>query len=122
MTDIHWKNVKDNFCIVCKISLDSPGYYICNKCNKVCQVVFSKVSTQVTGVKSICCNSGVESHQKITCGDYCHEKFVQNMLQEYGLFKKVVDQTSGITYKVPTRTIIETGLRAEELKNFPTWD
>ena len=73
-------------------------------------------------VKSVCCNSDIESHQRITCGEYCHEKFILQMLDEHGLFKKVVDQTTDIAYKVPTRTIIETGLRQEELKNFPTWD
>ena len=43
------------------------------------------------------------------------------MLQEHGLFKKVVDIESGIAYKIPTRLIIEEGLRQKDLKNYPTW-
>ncbi len=121
MTDIHWKNVKDNLCIVCKISLESPSYYICNKCTKVCKVIHSVVSPQIMDVKSVCCNADIESHQKITCGDYCHEKFIIKMIQEHGCSKKVVDIESGIAYKIPTRLIIEEGLRQKDLQNYPTW-
>jgi len=84
-------------------------------------VVHSVVSAQIMDVKSVCCNADIESHQKITCGDYCHEKFIIKMLQEHGLFKKVVDIESGISYKIPTRLIIEEGLRQKDLKNYPTW-
>lgn len=72
-------------------------------------------------VKSVCCNSDIELNQKITCGDNCHEKFVIKMIQEHGLFKKVIDQTTNIAYKVPTRTIIEEGLKQEDLENYPVW-
>ena len=37
------------------------------------------------------------------------------------MFKKVVDIENGIAYKIPTRLIIEEGLRQEDLKNYPTW-
>lgn len=72
-------------------------------------------------VKSVCCNSDIELYQKITCGDKCHEKFIQKMISENGLFKKVIDQNTNIAYKVPTRTIIEKGLKQEDLKNYPVW-
>ncbi len=121
MTDVYWKNVKDNLCIVCKVSLESPSYYICNKCNKVCKIVCNPISVEIMDVKSGCCNADIESHQKITCGENCHEKFIIKMLQEQGLFKKVVDMDSGIAYKVSTRLIIEEGLRQKDLKNYPIW-
>ncbi len=72
-------------------------------------------------VKSQCCNSDIESHQKITCGNFCHEKFIIKMMKEHGLFKKVIDIETGIAYKIPTRLIIEEGLRQTELKNYPVW-
>ena len=78
--------MKNNLCVVCKISLDSS------------------------------------SNHKITCSDDCHEKFIQNMLEEYGTYKKVIDQDSGIAYRIPTRLIIEEGLRQQDLKNYPRWD
>ena len=120
MTEIHWKNAKDNLCIVCKANLN-PGYYICNKCNKICQVIHTEYSHEIIDIKSVCCNSDVEIHSKITCGDYCHEKFILKMIKEHGLFKKVVNIENGIAYKVPTRLIIEEGLNQKDLKNYPTW-
>ena len=120
MTGIHWKNIDDGLCIICKANIDQ-GYYKCNKCNKICEVVHTEYSKQILDVKSVCCNSDVEIHSKITCGNNCHEKFIIKMIQDHGLFKKVVDIESGIAYKIPTRLIIEEGLRQEELKNYPTW-
>lgn len=120
MTDIYWKNANDSLCIVCKANLN-PGYYICNKCQKICQVIHTEYSKEVIDIKSICCNSDVEIHSKITCSNYCHEKFIIKMLQEHGLFKKIIDTTTGKQYKIPTRVIIEDGLRQQDLKNYPLW-
>jgi hypothetical protein len=38
-----------------------------------------------------------------------------------GKYKQVVDQETGVAYRVPTRYIIEKGLKYENLKNFPLW-
>lgn len=72
-------------------------------------------------VKSVCCNSDVEINNKITCSDHCHDKYIEKMMIQCGLFKKVIDQKTNIAYKVPIRVIIEEGLKQEELKNFPEW-
>lgn len=58
---------------------------------------------------------------KMTCSDDCHEKFVEFCEGQYGISKKVVDQTTGISYKVPTRDIIEKGLKWKDLTNYPRW-
>ena len=59
---------------------------------------------------------------RMTCGrDDCHEKFVAQMETEFGHFKKVVDVTTGKVYRVPTRDIIERGLRFQDLPNYPEW-
>lgn len=121
MSDIHWKNVKDNLCVVCKISLDSQSYYKCNQCYQICKVTHTIISKEIMDVKSGCCNADIESHTKITCGNYCHEKFILKMIHEHGLYKKVIDQESSIAYKIPTRLIIEDGLRQQDLKNYPRW-
>ena len=120
MTNIHWKNADDSLCVMCKANLD-VGFYICNKCKKVCQIVHIEYSKEISDYKSVCCNSDVEIHSKMTCSNFCQDKFVLKMIEKYGLFKKVVDIDSGIAYKVPTRLIIKEGLRQEELKNYPTW-
>lgn len=72
-------------------------------------------------VKSKCCNADIQSNQKITCSDDCHEKFIVKMLEEHGTYKKVIDQDSGLAYKIPTRLIIEKGLRQQDLMNYPRW-
>jgi len=44
------------------------------------------------------------------------------MEQEVGGYKKVVDMVTSKVYRVPTRYIIENGLKQTELKNFPKWE
>jgi len=41
--------------------------------------------------------------------------------RQFGKYKRVVDIETGKTHKVPTRYILEHGLRWSELKNFPEW-
>jgi len=106
---------------MCKAILKSSGYYLCKKCNKVCQITHTVISEDIMDVKSICCNSDVVINNKITCSDFCHNQYILKKIDEDGLFKKVVDLDSGITYRVPTRLLIEEGLRQEDLKNFPVW-
>ncbi len=121
MSDISWNFAKENLCVICKKSLDSPSYHICTKCHKICDIQLSEISKEIMDAKSKCCNADVDMHQKITCGDNCHEKFILEMIKEYGSFKKVIDQETKIAYKVPTRKIIEEGLQFEDLTNYPKW-
>jgi hypothetical protein len=58
----------------------------------------------------------------LTCSSECHEKLVKQIEKEFGEFKKVTDAISGISYKVPTRYIIEKGVKQSELSNFPVWE
>lgn len=121
MTDIHWENIKDNLCVMCKATLKSSSYYLCDKCNKVCQITHTKISEDISDLKSVCCNSDVQFNNTITCSNFCHNQYILKKIEEDGLFTKVIDSVSGIAYKVPTKLIIEEGLRQEDLKNYPTW-
>ena len=56
---------------------------------------------------------------RMTCSDSCHEKFIEFCEEQYGVSKNVVDQTTGITYKVPTRDIVERGLKWKDLAKYP---
>ena len=71
--------------------------------------------------KSVCCNWDIVINNKITCSNFCHDQYIFKKIAEVGLFKKVVDIVSGITYRVPTKIIIEQGLRQQDLKNYPVW-
>lgn len=58
---------------------------------------------------------------RVTCSDDCHEKLIYKYEQEFGKYKKVVDTTTGLTHKVPTRTIIEEGIKQVDLHKYPLW-
>ena len=56
---------------------------------------------------------------RMTCSDSCHKRFIKFCEGQYGVIKKVVDQTTGISYKVPTKDIVEKGLKWEDLTKYP---
>ena len=58
----------------------------------------------------------------ITCSADCHEKLIKFFEDKFGKVKKVVDLTTDIEYKIPTRDIIEHGLKWEDLPKYPAWD
>lgn len=57
----------------------------------------------------------------MTCSEECHEALVHRLELEFGMYKKVVDIETGRAHRVPTRDIIERGLRYQDLKNYPEW-
>lgn len=46
---------------------------------------------------------------------------VDRLEREFGIYKKVVDIETGKAHKVPTRDIIERGIRHQDLKSYPEW-
>lgn len=58
----------------------------------------------------------------MTCSDQCHQVLVNQLVAQVGEFKKVVRQSTGIAYRVPTRDIIEGGLREQDLDRYPRWE
>ena len=67
------------------------------------------------------CGSPCIGARLVTCSDECHEKLVDRMEHEFGIYKKVVDLETGKTHRVPTRDIIEKGLRQQDLRRYPEW-
>ena len=47
---------------------------------------------------------------------------LEQLIEIYGEFKKVVDEKSGLAYKVPVKDIITKGLKWEELDKYPIWE
>lgn len=70
----------------------------------------------------IVCLKFYEQGRDQTCSDDCHQVLVWRLLAEFGEFKKVVRASTGIAYRVPTRDIIEKGLRGEDLDRYPIWE
>jgi len=50
------------------------------------------------------------------------ERLIQELIARFGEFKKVVRMRTGVAYKVPTRDILEKGLREQDLDRYPLWD
>ncbi|KKL78846.1 hypothetical protein LCGC14_2020730, partial [marine sediment metagenome] len=65
---------------------------------------------------------GYEVGRELTCSDQCHEDLTRRLIARFGEFKKVVRQSTGVAYKVPTRDIIERGVREQDLDQYPIWD
>lgn len=72
--------------------------------------------------KCFVCEKLYEGGREMTCSDACHEELVKILIAEFGEYKKVVRQSTGVAYKVPTRDIVESGLREEELDRYPKWE
>jgi len=54
--------------------------------------------------------------------DESREKLTQELIARGGEFKKVVRMRTGVAYKVPTRDIIEKGIREPDLDRYPLWE
>lgn len=125
---MNMQNSLHSKCVICDKSLEVESLLSCVKCQKICESIMNMIEHKPTDklgiydVKSKCCNADVTFASKTTCSPDCHEKFVNEMESIFGKFKQVVDQPSGISYKVPTRYIIEHGINQNELISFPKWD
>jgi hypothetical protein len=69
----------------------------------------------------VVCGSSYLGGHVYTCSEICHEKFVSKLIAEFGEFKKVVDVMTRKAYRVPTRDIVEKGLRHRDLTKYPKW-
>jgi hypothetical protein len=56
-----------------------------------------------------------------TCSKICHEALIIALEQKFGIYKKVTDVETQVTYKVPVRDIAEKGLTYQDLKFYPVW-
>jgi hypothetical protein len=127
---ITWENVPRGRCVVCSSELKDRGYYYCVNCKNPAEIELRPLAggprmVQLNPVlfladaKSKCCRADLEVRTRITCSDKCHRNFVNQLIKQFGEFKLVVDQTSGKTYKVPTKEIIEKGLKWRDLSRYP---
>ena len=57
--------------------------------------------------------------RELTCGDSCHRRFVELLIEEFGPTKMVTSLRTGKSHLVPTRAIIEDGVREQDLEKYP---
>ena len=67
------------------------------------------------------CLEACEGGRELTCSEECHDELVRRLTSEFGEFQKVVRASTGEAFKVPTRDIIEKGIREQELDQYPKW-
>ena len=70
----------------------------------------------------VICGKLYEQGRELTCSDACHKELAKRLISQFGEFKKVVRQRTGIAYRVPLMDIIEKGIREEDLDQYPVWD
>jgi hypothetical protein len=132
---ITWENVSQGKCVVCTSNLKDRGYYYCLCCRGVAEIEFRPLGgggpkmIQINPVlfladaRSKCCHADLEVKTRITCSDRCHRFFVKVLIGQFGEYKRVVDQTTGKSYRVSTKDIIEKGLKWRDLsKKYQEWD
>lgn len=128
MKGVKFKNTNNGLCVICDKKIEVSNSMLCTNCYNPCKPIYAESSeTQgedehiILDIKSDCCHADVK-FGNITCSPICHEKFVMACEDEFGPYKKVIDQTTDTAYKIPTRDIIEKGLTWEDLVKYPLWD
>lgn len=76
----------------------------------------------LAGFCAICGKPLARSTRLLTCSERCHDELVDGLVKELGEFKRVIDAETGKAHRVPTRDIIEHGLRHEDLAKYPLWE
>ena len=73
---------------------------------------------------SICviCGKFYSEVRVLTCSQACHDKLVDDLVAQFGEFKKVVRMSTGEAFKVPTRDIILKGILEQDLDQYPRWE
>ncbi len=69
----------------------------------------------------VICGTPYFGGRQFTCSDVCHDELVRRLIAKVGEFKMVIRASTGEAFKVPTRDIIEKGVREQELDQYPKW-
>lgn len=127
MKKIKFENANKGLCVICDKNVSIPSSLMCLKCRSICEPIYMAPLEEygdqmLLDIKSKCCGADVKFLGRITCSEKCHEDFVAACEDKFGKVKKIIDETMMIAYKVPTRDIIEKGIKWEDLSGYPLWD
>jgi hypothetical protein len=73
-------------------------------------------------VLCVICGKFYTGGRGMTCSKPCHDELVDRLVAQFGEFRKVVRMRTGEAFKVPTRDIIEKGIREQYLDRYPRWE
>jgi len=54
-----------------------------------------------------------------TCDEACHGTWIASLLQKFGETREITHLESGKVYAVPTRVILEQGIKGSDLEKYP---
>ena len=91
-------------------------------CRDHCFVIALPGHCSATHPKCVVCGVSYSDGRELTCSDNCHRELSNRFVSIYGDFKKVIRASTGEAFKVPTRDIIERGIREQELDKYPRWE
>jgi len=89
----------------------------------ICDCPLEIVEMPFSTRKNVCivCGKTYVGGREFTCSEKCHKELCKKLVAMFGEFKRVVDAETGKTYRVPTKDILEKGLRHEDLVKYPEW-
>lgn len=70
----------------------------------------------------VVCGTTYTNGREFTCSQECHDKWIAALVAKLGEFKKVVRASTNVAYRVPTRDILEKGIREQALDHYPLWE
>lgn len=67
------------------------------------------------------CGAALSSGRRYTytCDAVCHQGWIERIVAAVGETKLITYTVTGKTYRVPTRVILEAGIKAADLPNYP---
>lgn len=84
------------------------------------QFIFAELNKMAAGHCAACETPLVSGRSRqFTCDDVCHHVWIERLVKVYGETKRLTLASTGKTYLVPTRVILEQGIRAEDLTQYP---
>ncbi len=57
--------------------------------------------------------------RQLTCDDVCHRVWIERLIAAYGETRRIVDLSTGKTHLVPTRVILEQGVKGSDVSTYP---
>ena len=124
---VDFSNERRGRCVACGKMLTPGPRWVCQACRTACYIYIADVREVVSSdrvtldIRSACCEADVWPLQHLTCCSRCHETLIAHLEQQFGTHKKVVWQATGQAFRVPTRALIEEGLREQDLDRYPRW-
>jgi len=69
--------------------------------------------------RCLICGGFYHQGRALTCSESCHEELINRLTARFGEFKEVVRSSTGEVFKVPTKDILEKGVREQDLDRYP---